>query len=302
MAVQRFRFGLFELDTGTRELRRDGAVLRLQAQPAQVLAVLVQRADEVVSREELCAAVWGKETFVDFERGLNFCIGQIRSALGDDASTPRYIRTISKRGYQFIAPVTPIPEQALGDKEGSARPGKRMRMIAYAAGMFALLVALGLVWRLRGQHGVLPGTNAPILAVLRFDNETIDPGNAVFADALTDNVVEQLTSLSQRRYLVIGNAAILRKPREERDLTAIYSSLHARYVVLGQVQENASQRRILAHLIRLPEQTHVWVVRVDGTPGEVQDEASIARKIASEFSEHLSKNSAGRASSESAKN
>src|SRR5882757_7915619 len=113
----RFRFGIFEFDAASRELRRDGMLLRLQSQPAQVLSCLIVKSGEVVSRESLCEAVWGSETFVDFERGLNFCIAQIRSALGDDSASPRFVRTIPKRGYQFIAPVsapaeTAVPEPA----------------------------------------------------------------------------------------------------------------------------------------------------------------------------------------------
>src|SRR5437660_2952088 len=106
MSAEQFRFGVFEFHRASRELRRHGMLVRLQAQPAQVLACLLERAGEVVSREELRQAVWQEGTFVDFERGLNFCIAQIRAALNDNAAEPRYVRTIPKRGYQFIAPVT----------------------------------------------------------------------------------------------------------------------------------------------------------------------------------------------------
>jgi len=112
MDSRRFRFGLFEFDAAIFELRLEGALVRLQSQPAQVLACLVERADQVVSRDDLRKAVWGEETFVDFERGLNFCISQIRSALKDDPANPTYIRTVPKSGYQFIAPVQHIPTQA----------------------------------------------------------------------------------------------------------------------------------------------------------------------------------------------
>jgi adenylate cyclase len=105
----------------------------------------------------------------------------------------------------------------------------------------------------------------PIVAVLRFDNETNDPGMTRFSDSLTDNVVERLTALSLGKYDVIGNARILRLPRDQRNLTAIASSLHASYVVLGQVQNNGTQSRILVHLIHLPDQTHLWVARLDRT-------------------------------------
>jgi TolB-like protein len=113
-----------------------------------------------------------------------------------------------------------------------------------------------------------------------------------FSDALTDTVVEQLTSQSDGRYQVIGNALILRGPREQRDLNAIATSLHAAYVVLGQVQSNGDQIRILAHLIRLPDQTHVWVVRTDGTLGDpLGVESGVARTIAAEFSPRLPESS-----------
>src|SRR5215467_8334133 len=101
----KLQFGLFEFYPATRELYRDGVRLRLQAQPAQVLELLVAKAGEIVTRESLRQAIWGTETFVDFDRGLNFCIAQIRSALGDSAESPRFVRTVPKQGYKFIAPV-----------------------------------------------------------------------------------------------------------------------------------------------------------------------------------------------------
>src|SRR5215467_511324 len=116
MEAGRFRFGLFEFDAASLELRREGVLVHLQSQPARVLAVLIKRADEIVSREELRKAVWGDETFVDFEGGLNFCISQLRSALQEDSARPVYIRTVPKSGYRFIAPVqrifAPLQEQA----------------------------------------------------------------------------------------------------------------------------------------------------------------------------------------------
>ena len=125
MDAERYRFGVFELDAANGELRREGTVVRLQAQPAQVLACLVKSAGQVVSRKELCTAVWGTETFVDFERGLNFCVAQIRSALDDDSATPRYVRTIPKRGYQFVAPVERLMERA--ELTEARREGERKR-------------------------------------------------------------------------------------------------------------------------------------------------------------------------------
>ena len=109
------RFGVFELDTQTGELRKSGRTIRLRPQAAKVLTALVVRPQELVTREELKDQIWGQETFVDFEHGLNLCIQQIRAALDDDADVPRYIETLPRRGYRFIAPVQDSSEeQALG--------------------------------------------------------------------------------------------------------------------------------------------------------------------------------------------
>jgi DNA-binding winged helix-turn-helix (wHTH) protein/TolB-like protein len=288
----RFRFGVFEFDVATRELRREGAVVRLQSQPAQVLSCLVEQAGKVVSREELRRAVWGGETFVDFDRGLNFCIGQIRSALGDDFTTPRYVRTLPKRGYQFIAPVEQVGERLERAETVSA---KRKFTLTTAALICAALVLVTFsasagYW-LRSRRS---SNRRPVVAVLRFDNETSDPSMTRFSDGLTESVVEQLTSLSHGRYEIIGNARILRLPRDQRDLKAIASSLHAEYVVLGQVQSAGAQVRILAHLIRLPDQTHLCVARMDRQvtdPLSVESEA--AQKVGAEFSERVVKDSSG---------
>lgn len=296
MRTGRFRFGLFEYDAAKQELRREGALVRLQSQPAQLLACLVARRGEVVSREELRQAIWGSATFVDFDRGLNFCVSQVRAALSDDALTPRYIRTVPKRGYQFIAPVERVGEV---DPESPLRveaipPRRRFPLSSAAwvgAGVLLLALTLSAGYRLRSWQ---IAKRQPIVAVLRFDNETGDPAMARFSDGLTDNVVEQLTALSRGRYQVIGNARILRLPREGRDLQTISASLHAAYVVLGQVQGDGAQTRILAHLIRLPDQTHVCVARMDRSladPSGVESEA--AEKIAASFSERVVKDSSG---------
>lgn len=288
MGAGRFRFGLFELDAAGLELRREGVLVRLQQQPAQVLAFLIERANQVVSRDKLRNAVWGGQTFVDFEGGLNFCISQIRSALQDDSTQPIYIRTVPKIGYQFIAPVqrlsAPEPEKAEIKHERRATVSRRMA--ALVAAMALLAVGAFLTYRFRS---VQSANRAPILAVLPFDNVSADSRLTQFSDALSDNVVEQLTSRSRGAYRVIGNAKILRLPREQRDLEAIASSLHAGYAVLGQVQTNGAQVRILAHLIRLSDQTHIWVVRMDrplADPLTLESEA--AGKIASEFSMRMS--------------
>src|SRR5229473_6801308 len=126
------RFSEYSLDLRTSELRRNGTILKFQPQPARVLTILASRAGEIVTRQELAEQVWGSETYVDFEHGLNYAIGQIRSVLADDPEHPHFIETIPKRGYRFIAPVSdhPTPEQAPARADpakaaSSANPAKR---------------------------------------------------------------------------------------------------------------------------------------------------------------------------------
>jgi DNA-binding winged helix-turn-helix (wHTH) protein/TolB-like protein len=317
MESRRYRFGLFAFDAAAGELRRDGELVRLQGQPAVALGCLLANAGRVVTREELQKAIWGDETHVDFERGLNFCIGQLRAALEDDADTPRYVRTIPRRGYQFIGAVevaggvevageveTVAEKGGVGERAGrqpaaqaSSGPGESpifLPRVAFACLMLLLLAAsLAAGYWL---HARAIGKKVPTVAVLRFDNETADPTVTRFSDGLTDSVVERLTAESEGRYDVIGNAAILRLPREQRDLQAIAASLGANYVVLGQVQSNGAQTRILAHLIRLPDQKHLWVVRTDREIGDaLAVEAEIAQHVAAEFAPRVERDAGERA-------
>ena len=293
-AVQ-FRFGRFEFDLDTLQLRRSGVVVDLQSQPSRVLACLVQNTDRVVSREELRSAIWGQETFVDFDRGLNFCVSQIRSALKDDPANPVYIRTVPKQGYQFIAPVERMaPELASRHSGTPPRIENRRAPVLVAVLILSLLGLSGLGAYWFWSH--LPGKQTPIVAVVRFDNETGQPELTHFSDALTDNVVVRLSEVSAGRYRVVGNGQILRLPREQRDLNAIASSLRARYVILGQVQSGGGQIRILAHLIQMPEQTHLSVTRIErALTDELSFESEVAQRIADQFSPRLT--AAGPASS-----
>jgi DNA-binding winged helix-turn-helix (wHTH) protein/TolB-like protein len=295
---RRSRFGLFEFDLATRELRREGVIVRLQAQPAQVLCALIERAGEVVTREELRVAVWDSATYVDFDRGLNFCIAQIRATLGDDSTEPRFIRTLPKRGYQFIAPLQEIAA-ASAPNQIDAKPLASMLTRNSLASPIALITAAILLLAVGLSAGYWLRAHQlakrhPIVAVARFDNETSNPALNSLADGLTDTLVEQLTTQGDGHFQVIGNARILRLPRDQRDLTAIATSLHAQYVVLGQVQADGSQTRILAHLIRLPDQTHLWVARTDETiANPLAAQSEIAQKIAGAFSPRIVRDSTG---------
>ena len=112
----RYRFGVFEADWATGELRRKGVRVKLHAQPFQVLFMLLERQGEMLTREEICSALWPDETFVDYEHGVNSAINRLREALGDKASQPRFVETLARRGYRFLVPV----ERMGADAEASA--------------------------------------------------------------------------------------------------------------------------------------------------------------------------------------
>ena len=259
-------------------------MVRLQAQPAEVLNTLLANRGQVVTRSSLCQAVWGNETNVDFEGGLNFCVAQLRSALGDSAESPLYIKTVPKRGYQFIAPVTEIDgSPALSAK--AALPYWRRVVLP----ILAVCVVGIAVWYASARP-----RGAVRIAVARFENQSGDPALDRFVDGLSDAVVAELTTAEPGAFEVIGNASILRSARDRQDLARIANELKARLVVLGQVQSASGAGRVLIHLIRLPDQAHLWVTRVDSPDfsNPLNTQKEIAGRAVRDFTSRLRKQGA----------
>ncbi len=198
------RFGVFQFDPASGELSRDGAPVRLQSQPAKVLAALVARHGQIVSREELQRDVWGTDTHVDFERGLNFCIAQVRTALGDSANSPRFIETVPTQGYRFIAPVRVDPaasiEESFADAElvgesGADRPpnGRPWGWLIAATVGISVLVA----WTTQLNRS--SASSKPTVVVIPFYNETGRPDLDATALAIGDAVVARLAVAERTR-------------------------------------------------------------------------------------------------------
>src|SRR5438034_2081812 len=140
------RFGTFEVDLRAGELRKQGVRIKLQEQPFRVLTLLLQRPGEVVTREELRSSTWPADTFVDFDSSLNTSINKLREALGDSADNPRFIETLPRRGYRFIAPVTGVDGTARGSASGvsvAALPSSRKIFVTLAVVMLAVGLAGG---------------------------------------------------------------------------------------------------------------------------------------------------------------
>ena len=269
----RAQFGPFVFDPASGELWRDGIPVRLQPQPGRVLAILVERAGTLVSRDELQQQIWSDGTSVDFERGLNFCIAQLRSALGDSADAPRYVETAPRRGYRFVAPVTP-PGQAPRPAVNAPPPANSMLRRRFLLGALAAVVAGAAIWARVRSHPVS-------VAVVSFDNET---GRDTFdrvAVAIADQTVARLASPDRvRRLAVIGNAAALRRPRAFRDIGALGREVGADYVVLAQMKMDASNVRLIAHLIRVSDQAHLWAQTFDRPEFTLDVQSEIAEAIA----------------------
>jgi len=283
------RFGLFELDPASGDLRREGRPVRLQPQPARVLALLVSRPGEVVTREELRRQIWSDGTFVDFERGLNFCIAQIRSALQDSADSPRFIETLPRRGYRFIAPVAPsvsasnasVPTAQEGPVPVQRRGLPRGRLIAggLAIGTIVLIAMLA----------ASGGRDSRVrVAVVPFDNETGDTSYGNLGQGIADATVARLAAPGRvDRLAVVGNSAALRQPRSFRDLKAIGQEASVEYVVLAQVKRDASKVRLIAHLIRVSDEAHVWAQTFDRDAFTLEAQADIAEQIAKAVADRL---------------
>jgi TolB-like protein/DNA-binding winged helix-turn-helix (wHTH) protein/Tfp pilus assembly protein PilF len=256
------RFGVFEVNLRTGELRKSGALVKLQQQPFRVLAALARRPGELVTREELRNEVWGEETFVDFEQGLNFCIKQVRAALGDQADTPRYVETLPRRGYRFIAPVEGVAAPAAAEAEPgppAARSGPRLarRAALVLISVSALLALAQLFGRGRAPASARQ-TGRVRLAVLPFQDLGSDPEQEYFGEGLTEEMIAQLGRLQPERLAVIARTSAMKYKDPVRDIAAIGRDLDVGYVVEGSVRYSAGRVRITAKLIQTSDQTQLW--------------------------------------------
>jgi DNA-binding winged helix-turn-helix (wHTH) protein/TolB-like protein len=262
------KFGVFEFESETGELRKNGRAVALEPQPAKALVLLLAKAGEVVSREELRDAVWGPETHVDFDRGIAYCLSQIRTALGDSGDNPRFVQTIPKRGFKFIAPVAPdaldapvASAYARGDASGrEGGPASTFNNWVTIPLAIAMLVAtIGMMYEAFSSP---PIEERVVVAVSVFDNETGQAEYDRTIAGLSDLVVERLTKVDPDRIAVIGNAAVLRQPRNIRNLRAVAQSVRADYVLLGQLQRGESGLRFITHFIRLRDEAHLKANRL----------------------------------------
>src|SRR5262245_39172566 len=275
------RFGVFELDRRSGELRREGMRVRLQEQPLRILEALLDARGEPVTREELRQRLWPEETFVDFDSGLNRAINRLRTALGDEADNPRFIETLERRAYRFIAPVA-APEPV----EVSSQPIARQRRAMWLGAAFsaAAVTALLIAFAPALQRRAAPASGMPIksLAVLPLANLTGDPAQEYFSDGMTDALITNLASWPALR--VISRQSVMRYKGSAKPLPEIARELGVEGVVEGSVARSAGRLRITAQLIHAPTDRHLWAHSYERPLEDVlalQDEVS--RAIAEEI-------------------
>jgi len=245
----RYSFSIFEVNAASGELFRQGVRIKLQEQPFRLLVLLLERAGEVVSRDELRGQLWPQDTFVEFDNSLNVAVRKLREALRDDAETPRFVETLPRRGFRFLAPVTSSASQ-------SAEPVEAVR-----------------------PNSPTSAARRPAIVVLPFANLSSDPDREFFADGITEEIINALTQIGNLR--VVARTSAFSFKGKQIDLRTIGASLNVTTVLEGSVRKSGNRVRIVAQLIDAADGYHIWAERYDRELQdifEVQDE--IARTIA----------------------
>jgi TolB-like protein/DNA-binding winged helix-turn-helix (wHTH) protein len=292
--VRLFRFDTFELDLRTGELRKRGVRLRLQGQPLQVLAALLDRAGDVVTREELRALIWTTDTFVDFDHSLHNAVARVREVLGDSAERPRYIETLPRRGYRFIAPVDvgdlPAPSGAADSAPPAGLPGQLRLTKSHAlllTAVFAVLIISIAIWLARAggaSTSAAPRLNS--IAVLPLDNLSGDPSQEFFADGMTDQLITDLAKVSSLR--VISRTSVMQYKGTRKGLPEIARELNVDAIVEGSVIRSGQRVRVTAQLVQARTDHHLWAETYDRDLGDILKlQGEVANAIAGQVRAQL---------------
>jgi TolB-like protein/DNA-binding winged helix-turn-helix (wHTH) protein len=305
------RFGAFEVDLRSGEVHKHGIRLKLQEQPFQVLALLLEHSGDVVTREELRQKLWPADTFVDFDTGLNSAIKKLRDVLGDSAEEPRYIETLPRRGYRFIgelkngvaergveassetavAPEFPVVASSVAsDAESASRrlPFRKILKLSLAGVIcFAVLLAVALrtgAWR-KSRVGGAPA-RVQSIAVLPLENLSGDPSQEYFADGMTDALITKLAGIRELR--VISRTSTMLYKGTRKTLPEIARELNVNAVVEGTVARSKDQVKISAQLIYAPTDSHLWSASFSGPARDVLElEDKVAADVTAQIRDNL---------------
>jgi TolB-like protein/DNA-binding winged helix-turn-helix (wHTH) protein/Flp pilus assembly protein TadD len=295
------RFGLFELDLRSGELWKQGRKVRLEGQPVQILICLLEHSGKLVTREELRERLWPADTYVNFEHGLNAAVKRLRRALNDSADNPRFVETLPRRGYRFLAPVEsvrpedgmPAVDEVTRDSPVSApeepphtevdhKPETVPWLLGHKKSVFALLLVLAILiaWMLRPKNSQSPAIRS--LAVLPLENLSGDPSQDYFSDGMTDELITELGQISGLR--VISRTSVMTYKGARKPLPQIARELNVDTVVEGTVLRSGNQVRITAQLIDAPADKHLWAQSYEG---DVRQTLTLQRQVARAIAEEI---------------
>jgi TolB-like protein/DNA-binding winged helix-turn-helix (wHTH) protein/Tfp pilus assembly protein PilF len=308
------RFGVFEFDPRARQLRKHGHRIRLHGQPLEILGLLLERPAEVVLREELRAKLWPEDTFVDFEHSLNAAVNKLREALGDDANNPRFIETVPRRGYRFIATVErALPESApdsanlhapAANQEATlamvekpavevptpadVRTYRRAVWLAFfsSALLFVFLVGFNIGGLRQRFLGRPDPSGIRSIAVLPLENLSHDPEQEYFADGMTEALTTELAQISALK--VISRTSVMQYKGTKKSLPQIARELDVDAVIEGAVQRSGDKVGITVQLIHAPTDRHLLAKSYErGLRDVLELQREIARAIADEIKAKL---------------
>jgi TolB-like protein/DNA-binding winged helix-turn-helix (wHTH) protein/Tfp pilus assembly protein PilF len=296
------RFGTYEVSLQSGEVRKGGLRIRVQQQPMKLLEVLLEHPGEVVTREELRSRVWPNESFGDFDQALNIAIGKLRNALGDSAESPRFIETLPKRGYRFIADVSVVDTDTRSKRQEpvagdllAAEPGHKIQRVGLAVrqqrrlrptrrviGALALVLSLLIFFAWRFRSHIPAPTGIRSIAVLPLENLSGDASQNYFADGMTDELITDLAQISALR--VISRTSVMVYKGARKPLPQIARELNVDAVVEGTVLRSGEQVRITAQLIEASTDKHLWSQSYEG---ELRDTLALQNRVASAIADQI---------------
>jgi TolB-like protein/DNA-binding winged helix-turn-helix (wHTH) protein/Flp pilus assembly protein TadD len=298
------RFGTYEVSLQSGEVRKAGLRIRVQQQPMKLLEILLEHPGEVVTREELRSRVWPNESFGDFDQALNIAIGKLRNALGDSADNPRFIETLPKRGYRFLADVSVVDADARSKRQEpvagdlpatdpglkiqdaglAVAPKSRLWPTRWVIGTLALVIIISSsilsVWRFRSRAPASTGIRS--IAVLPLENLSGDASQNYFADGMTDELITDLAQISALR--VISRTSVMVYKGARKPLPQIAGELNVDAVVEGTVLRSGDQVRITAQLIEAATDKHLWSQSYEG---ELRDTLALQNRVASAIADQI---------------
>jgi len=307
-SVRSVRFGVFEIDLRAGELRKKGIRIKLQGQPFLLLITLLKQRGELVTREELRRTLWPENTFIDFDHSLGTGINKLREVLGDSAANPRFIETLPRRGYRFIAPIETVGASEDPPAVSEAAPGEQAKATADPPGAIdhdrvdlpkkttagdrarwplvwkiaglALAPAILMVWMLLPESRPLPGIRS--LAVLPLESLSSDVSQDYFSDGMTDELITELGQINELR--VISRTSAMTYKGVRKPLPQIARELNVDAVVEGTVLRSGNRVRITVQLIRASADKHLWAQSYDV---ELRDILALQQKVARSIAEQI---------------